>query len=58
MEKLPYQEIDTGVGQLMDRPEIAYVLGAEFQIECWGHRRWPPLRLLNDRVLNPVNRET
>jgi hypothetical protein len=44
MEKLPYQEVDRGMGQLMDRPEIAYVLPPGIRrssaIDCWGHGRW------------------
>jgi hypothetical protein len=31
MVKLPYREVDRGMGQLMDRPEIAYVLASGFE---------------------------
>lgn len=51
MEKLPCWEVDRGMGQLMDRPEIAYVLAPGFRfppsIDCWGHKSWPTSHFLH-----------
>ena len=62
MEKLPYWEVDRGMGQLMDRPEIAYVLASEFQfsltIDCWGHKRWAAQSSYNSGLSAAERRKT